>query len=180
MAYTGLRWGEAIALRVEHVDIPRKRLSVTDNAVQIDQVHEVGSPKSGQPRSVPFPEFLAFELRILVDGLAPDALLFSNPRGGYLKRSVSRTGWFAAAVDQSGVPSITVHDLRHTAASLAVSAGVHVKALQRMLGHESAAMTLDVYSDLFDDDLDAVGSALDHARSSAGVGEMWAQGTQAT
>ena len=44
---------------------------------------------------------------------------------------------------------------RHTAASLAVSAGGNVKAVQRMLGHASAAMTLDTYADLFDDDLDA-------------------------
>ena len=61
-------------------------------------------------------------------------------------------------------PRVTVHDLRHTAASLAVSAGANVKAVQRMLGHASAAMTLDVYADLFDDDLDAVATALnDHA-----------------
>lgn len=58
---------------------------------------------------------------------------------------------------------MTVHDLRHTAASLAVSAGANVKAVQRMLGHASAAMTLDVYADLFDDDLDAVAAALDGA-----------------
>jgi len=44
-----------------------------------------------------------------------------------------------------------------------------------MLGHKSAAMTLDVYSDLFDDDLDAVGIALDKAGSAAFVGETWAQ-----
>ena len=50
-----------------------------------------------------------------------------------------------------GVP----HDLRHTAASLAVSAGANVKAVQRMLGHDKASMTLH-YADLFDDDLDNV------------------------
>ena len=64
-------------------------------------------------------------------------------------------------------PRITIHDLRHTAASLAVAAGANVKAVQRMLGHTSAAMTLDVYADLFDDDLDAVANALDqHAAES--------------
>ena len=52
------------------------------------------------------------------------------------------------------------HDLRQTAASLAVSSGANVKAVRRMLGHASAAMTLDVYADLFDDDLDAVAVAL--------------------
>jgi integrase len=51
-------------------------------------------------------------------------------------------------------PTITPHDLQRTAASLAVSAGANVKAIQRMLGHARASMTLDVYADLFDDDLD--------------------------
>lgn len=64
---------------------------------------------------------------------------------------------------------MTIHDLRHTAASLAVSAGANVKAVQRMLGHASAAMTLDVYSDLFDDDLDAVSDRLDQAVAAANV-----------
>ena len=70
---------------------------------------------------------------------------------------------------------MTPHDLRHTAASLAVSAGANVKAVQRMLGHASAAITLDVYADLFDDDLEAVATALDQARARESVGEMWAR-----
>ena len=65
-------------------------------------------------------------------------------------------------------PTVSPHDLRHTAASLAVSAGANVKAVQRMLGHAKASMTLDVYADLFDDDLDVVADRLDTAiRSSA-------------
>jgi hypothetical protein len=68
------------------------------------------------------------------------------------------------------------HDLRHTAASLAISAGANVKAVQKMLGHASAAMTLDVYADLFDDDLDAVGEALSAAGAPEVVGKMWARG----
>ena len=57
----------------------------------------------------------------------------------------------------------TPHDLRHTAASLAVHAGANVKALQRMLGHKNASMTLDVYADLFDSDLMDVARMLDAA-----------------
>jgi hypothetical protein len=60
-------------------------------------------------------------------------------------------------------PTITPHDLRHTAASLAVSAGANVKAVQRMLGHAKAPMTLDVYADLFDSDLDDVAVNMDTA-----------------
>ena len=58
---------------------------------------------------------------------------------------------------------MTPHDLRHTAASLAISAGANAKAVQRMLGHKSAAMTLDVYADLLEDDLDAVAVAMNDA-----------------
>lgn len=65
------------------------------------------------------------------------------------------------------MPRVTPHDLRHTAASLAISAGANLKAVQRMLGHKSAAMTLDTYADLFDDDLDAVAEALNAAATAA-------------
>ena len=68
-------------------------------------------------------------------------------------------------------PRITAHDLRHTAASLAVSAGANVKVIQRMLGHASAAMTLDVYADLFDDDFTQVADKLSET-----VGKVWARG----
>lgn len=58
---------------------------------------------------------------------------------------------------------MTIHDLRHTAASLAVQAGANAKGVQRMLGHSSAAMTVDVYADLFDSDLEGVAKRLDEA-----------------
>ena len=61
---------------------------------------------------------------------------------------------------------------RHTAASLAVSAGANVTAVQRMLGHVSAAVTLDVYADLFDDDLDSVVPALNQAAMQSDVANL--------
>ena len=69
--------------------------------------------------------------------------------------------WRAAASTRSG--SVHPHHFRDTAASLAVSAGADVKAVQRMLGHASAAMTFDVYSGLFADDLDRVAEQLNEA-----------------
>ena len=54
-----------------------------------------------------------------------------------------------------------VHDLRDTAASLAISAGASIKAVQRMLGHASAAMTLDTYGSLFEEDLEALADRLE-------------------
>ncbi|PRZ04482.1 putative peptidoglycan binding protein [Isoptericola sp. CG 20/1183] len=55
---------------------------------------------------------------------------------------------------------LTLHDLRHTAASLAIAGGASVKAVQRMLGHESPVLTLRTYAGLFEDDLDRLGEAM--------------------
>lgn len=98
--------------------------------------------------------------------------MFPGP-GGFIRPPRGTGGWFGGVVARSGVPRLTPHDLRPTAASLAVSAGANVKTVQRMLGHASAAMTLDVYSDLFDHHLDAVGVALDRAAVTATVGFSW-------
>jgi integrase len=67
---------------------------------------------------------------------------------------------------------MTIHDLRQTAAFLAVAAGASLKAVQKMLGHVSATMTLGVYTDLFDDDLDAVARRSNEAATRSSVVEM--------
>jgi integrase len=59
-----------------------------------------------------------------------------------------------------------------------VSAGVNVLALQRMLGHTSAKVTLDTYADLFDDDLDAVAVTLNDRYSRENVAKMWPRGSE--
>ena len=158
MAYCGLRWGEMAALRAKDIDIARRRLSVEQNAVEVGHKFIVGTPKSHERRTVPFPELLEAGLRQACKDKTPAALVFPAPGGSFMHNNTR--GWFAGAVARSGVPRLTPHDLRHTAASLAISAGANVKAVQRMLGHASAAMTLDTYADLFDDDLDAVATAL--------------------
>jgi integrase len=127
LAYCGLRWGEAIGLRVKHLDLLRRRLTVTENAVQVDNVVHVGTPKSHQSRSVPAPQFLVVELARQCEGRGRDDLVFPGPAGRHLRRPVSTTGWFTRAVEKSGIPRVTPRDLRHTGASLAVSAGVNVK-----------------------------------------------------
>jgi integrase len=163
LAYTGIRWGEAIGLRVTDIEFLRRRLSIHENAVQIGTRHAVGPTKGRAARSVPVPEFVLDELSVQCKGKAPGELVFGD--GGYQQRPKSTTGWFQAAVKRAGIQRVTPHDLRHTCASLAVSAGVNVLALQRMLGHKSAKVTLDTYSDLFNSDLDAVSASL-HARYS--------------
>lgn len=166
-AYTGLRWGELTGLRVRDVDTLRRRLQVNENAVRVGADVHVGTPKTHELRSVGFPGFLVLPLARLCEGKHRNDLLFG---GGLEHLQRSRTSgasrsWFVRALDDAGIERMTIHDLRHTAASLAIASGANVKAVQRMLGHASAAMTLDVYADLFDDDVDVVSAALDQARA---------------
>lgn len=194
LAYTGLRWGEATGLRAMHLDPERRRVTVEENAVMVGSVIEVGTPKTHENRSVPYPKFLAAAVEEMTKGKRAGDLLFGDGEL-HMRLPNSRDGWFAAAVrrlrqvDEKAsaeaeargedplpiFPRITPHDLRHTAASLAISAGANVKAVQRMLGHASAAMTLDVYGELFDDDLDDVADALDRARYASGVSTSLSQ-----
>lgn len=177
LAYTGLRWGEATALRVRDVDMLRRRVSVVENAVRIGSVVHVGSPKSHRARSVPFPAFLAEPIARECEGKDREELVFGDGVM-HVRATYGERGWWARAIAacqsvDAEFPRLTPHDLRHTAASLAISAGANVKAVQAMLGHASATMTLDTYADLFDDDLEAVATRLDEARSRQVVGDLW-------
>ncbi len=171
LAYTGLRWGEMAALRVQDFDMLRRRVSISRSVTEINGL-DWKTPKTHERRSVPFPAVLTEELCALMVGKKRDALVFTDTRGNVLRNSNWRTRVFAPAVAacqkvDAGFPAVTPHDLRHTAASLAVSAGANVKAVQRMLGHAKASMTLDTYADLFDSDLDAVAGSLDVAIKAA-------------
>jgi integrase len=166
LAYTGLRWGEMAALRVSRLDMLRRRVEVAEAVSEPRGQLVWGTPKSHERRSVPFPSLLAGPLSRRCIGKGRDDLVFVGADGGVLRGNNFRPRFFDPAIDRlrerdPEFPDITMHDLRHTAASLAISAGANVKAVQRMLGHASAAMTLDVYADLFDDDLDSVADALD-------------------
>ena len=167
LAYTGLRWGEMAALRVQDFDMLRRRVDISRSVTEANGL-TWGTPKTHERRSVPFPAALTDELAALMVGKGRSELVFTDQRGGVLRNSNWRNRVFVPAVEacqstDPDFPTITPHDLRHTAASLAISAGANVKALQRMLGHAKASMTLDTYADLFDDDLDGVAAALDTA-----------------
>lgn len=161
----------------------RRRVNVDQAVTEVGRELVYGTPKNHSRRSVPFPSFLAEMLAQHCEGKAGDDFVFTAPQGGALRNRNWRRRSFAPAMAQlldayPDLERLTPHDLRHTAASLAISAGANVKAVQKMLGHASAAMTLDVYADLFDDDLDAVGDALSQVGDPGAVGKMWANGGQ--
>lgn len=165
LGYCGLRWGELAALRVRRLDLLRRRIVVAEAVTEVDGAGMVwGTPKSHQSRSVPVPRFLAEELAAHVAGCGPDELVFAGVRSGEVLRSnVFRRGSFDRAAAEIGLPGLVPHELRHTAASLAIASGASVKHVQRMLGHASAAMTLDRYGHLFDDQLDDLSDRMDAA-----------------
>jgi integrase len=108
---------------------------------------------------------------VRVDGRAPADPLFSGIRGhGWSRNRVFRRDAFDAAASGVGLEGLTPHEMRHTAASLAISMRATIQAVQRMLGHSSAAVTRDTYADLFDTGLDSDVGAL----GAAVVGKEWA------
>jgi integrase len=180
LAYCGLRWGELAGLTVADVDTKRSRLEIRNTVVEINGNMQASKPKDYEERSIPVPQFVMSRLVPLLDGRAGTSPVFPGVRsGGPLRNRSFRRYFLDASAVEVGLDGLTPHELRHTCASLAVSAGANVKALQRMLGHSSAKETLDTYADLFDDDLDSVAAALDRVVTQSAVGKPWAEAREA-
>lgn len=170
LAYTGVRWGEATAVRVNRVDLKLRRVRIAQSwGYSGGVMHLQDSTKNHERRVVPIPAFLVKELKALMDGREPQALLFTAPQGGTLSVYNFVRRHFKTAVTTAGLEGmgITIHKLRHTAASLAIASGADVKVIQTMLGHKTATMTLDTYGHLWPDRLDEVSDRLDEQRSKA-------------
>jgi integrase len=164
LSYCGLRWGELAGLTVGDIDLKRGRIEVRHTMIEINGYLEESTPKTYEERSIPVPRFVLEQLAAAIEGRAPSEHVVVGRRGAdVLRNRIFRRHFLSEATTEIGLPRLTPHELRHTCASLAVSAGANVKALQRMLGHASAKETLDTYADLFDSDLDSVAVALDNA-----------------
>ena len=73
-------------------------------------------------------------------------LVFCNAVGGPMSKSNFRRDSFLRLLKKGGFQKTRFHDLRHTAATLLLSQGVHPKIVQERLGHAQIAITLDIYS----------------------------------
>jgi integrase len=96
LAYTGIRWGEAVALRVKDTEFRRRHFSVSENAVQLGVTHAVGRTKGRKERSVPVAAFVLEELSVQCQEKGPGDLVFPGQDGQYLPRPKSSGDWFAA------------------------------------------------------------------------------------
>ena len=157
LALAGLRWAELAGLQVgDRVKVPGEGLRLQRTVMSSRDKGALfeDTLKSKRSRTVPLVADLVPITDKWSEGKASGSWLFPAPRGGPLsepnwKRSV---GW-SAAVRKIGRPALRVHDLRHTCASLWLGAGADPKVVQRILGHASAAMTMDLYGHLIDHNL---------------------------
>ena len=177
LAYTGLRMGEATALRVRNVDLLRGTLLVSENSPEVGGRKLVATKtKTKTIRSISISSSLVAELATHLDNfglrgpdgkLDPDGWVFTSERGRQVRQNNWRTRVFQAACIRLGIvrrgpdgepEPPRVHDLRHTAASLAAKAGYSLHEVKEMLGHSTIKTTSDLYLHLFDDMKGARGS----------------------
>ena len=159
-AYVGLRWGEIEGLEGADVDLQKHRIHVRRT---VTAGKSTNLPKNGEEREVGYPGFLHDDLRQRVLAAGPDGRLFPD-----LAKPKNQESWFETLRKKAELPEgFVFHDFRHSAASFAVSSGANVKVVQNMLGHRSAAMTLDVYADLFSQDIDDVADRISENRDNA-------------
>jgi integrase len=148
---TGLRQGELFGLRWNDIDLRRRALGVQRAIVDVNGHVEIVQPKSAKGRRrVELPDLAVQAIRDHRARLRvaphPEAWVFSDGRGGSVrKNNFTRRSWYPLR-DRAGFGEVRFHDLRHTAASLLLSAGVRPKIVQERLGHSTVALTLDVYS----------------------------------
>jgi integrase len=104
-----------------------------------------------------------------IKGRSPTELVFPHSDGGWIPRD-----WFALRLEKAcaaaGLTGVTPHILRHTAGSLALASGTSVVTVQKLLGHQSAITTMNVYAHQLPDDFDNHSAAMDSAARAAASG----------
>ena len=154
LGLTGCRFSEMAALRVDDVVQTPHGLGVRVHRAATQSKRTSGAvfgpTKTHQTRTVPVPAALDGYVRERVAATAAGGYLFPSPTGGVWTNTNfrARSRWMDAT-QVAGVEGTTIHDLRHTAASLLIAAGADVKAVQVILGHSTATMTMDLYGHLF-------------------------------
>jgi integrase len=175
-ATTGLRRGEALALRWQDVDLTGGSLRVTRTLGRVNGRLDVSEPKWSSRRTVPLLAPIVAMLRDhrtrqLEERLAAGSmwqdhdLVFATSTGHYLDpRNTLRV--LAGTVEAAGLPKgVGVHTLRHSGASAMLAAGAPIVTVSRILGHSSIAITADIYGHVTTDD---ARKAVDHLSGFAG------------
>ena len=159
--FAGLREGECLGLSWDQVDFQARRITVSQ---QLQKEKKKGAryyiaptTKSGKPRQIEPPEIAFRYLRAerarqaenqLAAGECwsnPDNLVFTDATGKHLAIHTFYKH-FKRIAARIGRPDARPHDLRHTAATVAIASGADIKSVQDLMGHATASFTLNVYA----------------------------------
>lgn len=159
--FAGLREGECLGLSWSQVDFEKGRITVSQQLQKTKSGHVeyyiADTTKSGKPRTIEPPaicfDYLRDEKRRQAQNKLKAGerwnnewnLVFANEVGRYIEIETFYRK-FKKVVAAIGRPDARVHDLRHTAATVAIASGADIKSVQSLLGHATAAFTLDVYA----------------------------------
>ena len=141
-AYGGLRWGELVGLKVKRVELLHGRVTVAEVNGQL--IPGLPGTAAGR-RTITLPAVAAVALAEHLTEFAepgPEGRVFPAPKGGYLRRSNFRRRWWVRAIRAAGVEGLRFHDLRHSAATLALAAGANTRELMERMGHTLPTVAL--------------------------------------
>ena len=171
LAYGGLRWGEATAVRRRRLDLKRSRVEVAESLAEVAGALHFGPTKTYDRRTVVLPSFVRDQLAQYLSRHRSDdleALIFRSPEGAPLRHSNFWRRVWVPAVRSADVPEgLRIHDLRHTCAALLIAEGAHPKVIQEHLGHSSITVTMDTYGHLFPSQMEELAIRLDRSREVA-------------
>jgi integrase len=140
-AFGGLRWGELAGLRRKRIDLQAGTVTVAEQLVEVNGAFSLGPPKStAGRRTVTLPAVVVATLaEHLTDHTeaSPDAFVFLSSQGRHLRRSNFNRRVWQPATQAAGVEGLRVHDLRHTAGTLATAAGGSLREVMHRLGHST-------------------------------------------
>lgn len=151
-AYSGVRWGEATALRVEDFDFLRRSVTIQRTLTEVGGHLTTNPPKTARSiRRISLSPFLveAIAAHLSQWPADRDRLVFTAPEGGPLRRSNFRRRFWKPAIEKVGFGTFNFHGLRHSHASMLIAEGENPKVIADRMGHASPNVTLAVYSHLF-------------------------------
>ena len=146
--FTGMRPGEMYALQWDQVNLDAETILVTHTFDPKARTREeVKTPNARRTIEISqrvVSELRAHRARMLAEG-HPHGFVFVTPEGEPIREDYVRRSSFHPIRDAASIAYLRLYDLRHTAATLMIAAGTHIKVISERMGHASVAFTLDTY-----------------------------------
>ena len=159
----GPRWSELVGLRVKDLNVVAGTITIRRGLVEVNGKLEVSTTKNHRQRIVELPEILKDVCHEWVFDKDPDDPLFHTLEGKHIRNTNFTRRVFIPALAKAGIKKIRIHDLRHTAASIAISAGATPNMVKEMLGHSDVQMTMRIYAHIFEADREKVAASVNRA-----------------